>query len=179
MEFRGGSDHKLLRVTRFTKSMKNSARYVRKRSFKNFNQAQFCEAVKKISWFDLCMCQDPSQAAELLTSKLTVILDQMAPIKTFQIRSKYAPWMSLNTKQLLKERNLAQENAAQTQHPEDWLAYKNLRNTETTKMRQEKKLWEEHKLNDPSTLWSSVKSWLSWGNSGPPSKLLKTGMDHE
>ena len=52
MEFRG-SDHKLLRVTRFTKSMKNSARYVKKRSFKNFNEARFCEAVSNISWCDL------------------------------------------------------------------------------------------------------------------------------
>ena len=112
VEFRGGSDHKLLRVTRFTKSMKNSARYVRKRSFKNFNQTEFCEAVKKISWFDLYTCEDPSQAAALLTSKLTDILDQMAPIKTFQVRTKYAPWMSQNTKELLKERNLAQETAA-------------------------------------------------------------------
>ena len=46
-------------------------------------------------------------------------------------------------------------------------------------MRNEKKLWEEEKLNDtkhdPSTLWSSVKSWLSWGNSGPPSKLFQDG----
>ena len=53
MEFREGSDHKLLRVTRFSKSMKNSSRYVRKRSFKHFNQEQFCDAVKKISWYDL------------------------------------------------------------------------------------------------------------------------------
>ena len=57
---------------------------------------------------------------------------------------------------------------------------KNVRNTATTKMRQEEKLWEENKLNDtkhdPSTLWSSVKSWLSWGNSGPPSKLSQDGM---
>ena len=53
MEFGGGSDHKLLRVTRFSKSMKNSHRYVRKRSFKNFNQEQLCDAVKKLSWYDL------------------------------------------------------------------------------------------------------------------------------
>ena len=46
-------------------------------------------------------------------------------------------------------------------------------------MRQEKKIWEEHKLNDtqhdPATLWSNVKSWLSWGNAGPPSKLFLNG----
>ena len=53
------------------------------------------------------MCKDPCQAAELLTQKLTAILDEMAPIKTFQIRVKYAPWMSASTKDLLKVRNNA------------------------------------------------------------------------
>ena len=85
------------------------------------------------------MCQDPSQAASLLTKKLSDILDLMAPIKTFQIRAKYAPWMSISTKQLLNTRNIAQETAAKSKLPEDWLAYKNLRNTATTELRQEKK----------------------------------------
>ena len=40
-EFSGGSDHKLIKVTRFAKSMKKSVRYVRKRTFKNFNEAEF------------------------------------------------------------------------------------------------------------------------------------------
>ena len=40
------------------------------------------------------MCEDPSKAADILTSKLTAILDQMAPIKTIQVRANYAPWLS-------------------------------------------------------------------------------------
>ena len=59
-------------------------------------------------------------------------------------------------------------------------AYKNLRNTATAKMRMEKKIWEEKKLNDrehnASTLWSNLKSWFSWGNSGPPTKLFQEGI---
>ena len=60
-------------------------------------------------------------------------------------------------------------------------------------MRKEKKLWEQHKLddsqNDPGTLWKNVKSWLSCGNSDPPTKKISSwshdnkpsqaGMDHE
>ena len=47
-------------------------------------------------------------------------------------------------------------------------------------MRQKKKFWKEHKLNDsqhdPATLWINVKSWISWGNAGPPSKLFQDGV---
>ena len=103
----------------------------------------------------------------------------MAPLKTIQVKTKYVPWISENTKKLIKDRNSAQANAAQTQDLDDWRLYKSLRNTATSKMRQEKKAWEKMKLDstkhNPSTLWKSVKTWLNWNNSGPPSQLFHQG----
>ena len=104
-EFQGGSDHKLLKITRYSKSLRKNVRYVRKRTFKNFKDEDFCHAVDQLSWWDIYSCQDANQAASLLTSKLTTILDAMAPIRTIQVRSNYAPWLSDKTKHLLKERN--------------------------------------------------------------------------
>ena len=86
-EFMGGSDHRLLKIVRFSKSLKRSARYVRKRCFKKLIPEEFINAVRKLAWFDLYMCQDVNQASQMLTSKLGKILDSMAPIKTIQIRS--------------------------------------------------------------------------------------------
>ena len=77
-EFSGGSDHKLLKFTRFSKSMSRSVKYVRKRMFKNFNASKFIAAVREISWLDLYLCEDPSKAVEMLTRKLGEILDAMA-----------------------------------------------------------------------------------------------------
>ena len=67
-EFTGGSDHKLIKVTRFSKSLKRTARYVHKRCYKEFSEAAFCSAIKQISWWDLYICDDASQAACILTS---------------------------------------------------------------------------------------------------------------
>ena len=178
-EFSGGSDHKLLRVTRFAKSLKSTTRYVRKRSFKNFDEAKFIEELKQLSWYDLYMTEDPNLAAEILTNSLNKILDELAPIKTIQVRTKYAAWLTDSTKELLKQRDDAQAKAALTRDQDDWRLFKNIRNTATAKMRAEKRAWEQHKLDNaqqsPSTLWSNVKSWLSWGNSGPPTKLFTDG----
>ena len=175
LEFSGGSDHKLLKFTRFAKSVTRSVKYVRKRSFKNFNSEEFMRAVRLLSWFDLYMCQDPTQATELLTRKLTDLLDTMAPVRTIQVRSKYAAWLSDHTKAMLKLRD-----AARTKNQDDWREYKNLRNSATARMRAEKKSWEKQKLDkaqhSSSTLWQNVKSWLNWGNSGPPSKLFNNGI---
>ena len=175
-EYSGGSDHKLLRITRFAKSMNRSVKYVRKRTFKNFKPEEFIEAVKNTSWLDLYLCEDASKAAEILTTKLTFILDLMAPIKTIQVRSKYAAWLSGETKTMLRERNSAQAKAAETRDPDDWRRYKNLRNSVTARVRGEKKAWEKQKLDyaqhNASTLWQNVKSWLCWGNSGPPANFF-------
>ena len=179
LEFSGGSDHKLLKFTRFSKSMSRGSKYVRKRTFKNFNTEKFLTAVKELSWLDLYLCENPSKAVELLTKKLGEILDAMAPIRTIQVRTKYAAWLTDQTKALLKDRDKAQFTATQTGDPDDWRYYKNLRNSATSRMRLEKKNWEKSKLDSThhssSALWKNIKSWLSWGDSGPPSKLFHNG----
>ena len=156
-EFAGGSDHKLVKVTRYAKSLKRNVRYVKKRSFKNFRREDFQAAVRQLSWWDVYNCQDPNEAAKLLTDKLSVILDTLAPVKTIQVRNKYAPWLSQNTKELMKERNAAQETASKTRDLDDWRKYKSLRNQATSKMKQERMTWEKMKLdgskNNPNSLW--------------------------
>ena len=104
----------------------------------------------------------------------------MAPVRTIQRRSKNAAWLSDQTKAMLKLRDAAQATAARTKNQDDWREYKNLRNSATARMRAEKKSWEKQKLDkaqhSSSTLWQNVKSWLNWGNSGPPSKLFNNGI---
>ena len=178
-EFIGGSDHKLIKITRFAKSVQRSVRYVRKRVFKNFDDDKFKQAIQQLSWWDLYCSESPDEAAEILTRKITSVLDHMAPIRTIQVRRRYAPWLSDKTKELIKERNVAHDIACRTKHQDDYRHYKNLRNQTTTSLRQDKKAWERQKLdsnkNDPSSLWKNVKTRLNWNNSGPPTRLFENG----
>ena len=79
----------------------------------------------------------------------------------------------------MKERDEALQTSRMTKDPNDRLLYKNLRNTVTNLIRKEKKVWEQRKLdhsrNDPESIWKNVKTWLGWGNNGPPTKLLENG----
>ena len=61
MEFSGGSDHKLLKITRYSKARIRCVRYVKKRSYKNFIPDKFVESVRQLSWFELYQCEDPTQ----------------------------------------------------------------------------------------------------------------------
>ena len=177
--FRGGSDHKLIFGIRYTKSAVSKPRIIRKRSFKNFEALKFVEAVQNTSWWDVYASEDVEAAVTIVSRKLTAILDVMAPIKNVQVRTKYAPWMSENTKNKIKERDLAQKKAAQSKSGDDWVKFKTLRNAVNSRLKSEKKQWQEDKLNDfgtdTSTVWKNVKNWLGWSKGGPPTKLMENG----
>ena len=158
----GGSDDKLLFVTRFSKSNQRNVRYIKKRTFKNVDPNKFKEEVKKLDLWDIYSCECVNTAVGLLSSKLTSILDRLAPVKKIQIRSQYVPWLTYE--KLMQDRDDAQKHASNTQSGEDWQAYKHLQNTVNNILKSERKNWLTHqfddKSNDSSKLWRSIKSWL-------------------
>ena len=118
-------------------------------------------------------------ATELLTEELNKILDEVAPVKVFQVRSNYAPWLSSATKTLMKERDQVYKLASESNLNNDWKKYKSLRNRVNTVVRSEKKIWQAKKLqdcsHDTSKTWKHVKSWLGWNSGGPPTQLMENG----
>ena len=63
-----------------------------------------------------------------LSYEITSILDKLAPIKVFQSRQNYAPWLSLSTKNWMKLRDEALDKSNMTRNVEDYAKYKKLRN---------------------------------------------------
>ena len=177
----GSSDHRLILAIRYTKNLKQAPRYCQKRSYKNFKENLFMEEVAKISWWEVYSCQNVDAAVEIFTKKLTDILDKMAPVKKFQIRTRYAPWVSEDTKDRIKERDKAQQAATRSGTKEDWELYKQLRNTVTSQLKKEKIEWQKVKLDDSENgnnsgkLWKNIVGWLGWTSAGSPTKLLSQG----
>ena len=125
------------------------------------------------------MSDDVEAAVGIVTQKLTEILDEMAPIKSIQNRSRYAPWVSDDTKNKMIARNEAQKKASETKLQSDWEEYKKQRNQVNLILKTEKKSWQEDKIasfgSDSSSVWKNIKNWLGWSKGGPPSKLLDNG----
>ena len=174
-----GSDHKVIMGTRFAKLVRSTTRYVTKRSFKNFEEAVFLDRIRNTSWWDVYQAEDVNDAVHLLTSKITSILDEMAPVKTFQTSSRYCPWLSEGTKALIKERNQAQKRVSENKTAENLSSYKTARNKVTSSLRYDKNKWQKKKLQssnqDPGKLWKNILGWLNWTSSGSPSRLYHAG----
>ena len=65
--FTGMSDHKLIKIQRFSKSLKNNPRYVRKRCFKDFDKEEFKLRVSQMPE----LCQPGSRATDGWTDERT------------------------------------------------------------------------------------------------------------
>ena len=120
-------------------------------------------------------------AVDIFTNKLTVILDRMAPVKKFQIRTKYAAWVRDTTKLKMKSRDTAQQTATISGLNEDWEEFKQIRNMVTAQLRKDKLDWQQGKLDsceqtsDTGKLWKNILGWLTWSSSSSPTKLLSQG----
>ena len=62
------SDHKLLKVTRFSKSFKQNPGFIRRIMMKHFNDRKFREKLQNSMIEDILTCTDVNTAAELVVS---------------------------------------------------------------------------------------------------------------
>ena len=81
--------------------------------------------------YEIYICQDAEKAAELLTVKLNTILDEMAPVRKIQIRSKYAAWVTAECREDMDKRDAAQKKAIVSGLNGDWENYRKIRNKVT------------------------------------------------
>ena len=102
----GESDHLGVVVTKYVKIPKIKPRTVTKRSYKDFSVETFLTEVlnSKIDE-NVTACESLEEAAEVFEEMFKKILDRNAPIKTFQMRKNYSPYVSDKTKLLIMDRN--------------------------------------------------------------------------
>ena len=102
----GDSDHLGVAITKYTRAEALKPRTVTKRSYKNFNIENFLTDVLNSNLnSDVTACEDLEEAAEVFETSFRTILDRHAPIKTFQMRKHYSPFISERTKLLMMERS--------------------------------------------------------------------------
>ena len=107
--------------------------------YKNFNPWDFIEAVQQITWLDVYLCNNVDDAVNLMSDKIRFILDAMAPLKTIQVRTNYNPWISDDTKDMIKQRNILHKRAVDSGNIQDWTDYKIIWNRVVSRQKYEVK----------------------------------------
>ena len=108
----GDSDHLGIAVTKFSRAEPIKPKTVMKRSYKKFEIEKFLtDILNSTIDNDVTAIDNIEEAAEVFELSFKRILDKHAPIKTFQMRKHYSPYVSDRTKTLMMERKALQEQA--------------------------------------------------------------------
>ena len=86
-----------------------------KRSYKDFKVEDFLTEVLESQINDAVTdCEELDEAAEMFEGMFKTILDKHAPVKVFQMRKNYTPYLREETKLLMEEQKVLKEEMTRT-----------------------------------------------------------------
>ena len=133
----GDSDHDLIGYVRYSKNPPEPARTICKRSYKAFKECDFIEDVRNTDWTEVYACSEVDLATECFSRKFRYLLNLHAPWVRAQLHKNFAPWLTAETKKLMKQRDLLKEEAKRIARESSvvgpdqvaaWAEYKKYRN---------------------------------------------------
>ena len=135
----GSSDHLAVITTKLSREVHSKPPMVKKRSYKYFSKNDFLLEIRNTNFDEILNLSDSNEAANMFSCIFRQILDNHAPIKVFQSRKNYAPWLSDETKDEINRRNKLKIESIYSNDPNVLRTYKQLRNHIKAKLKKEKK----------------------------------------
>ena len=165
----GISDHSLVFAIRKISVIDKQENILEIRNMKNFNEEKFIEDLLKQPWEHIYFsAEDPNAMWEIWKKIFLDVLDKHAPLQHKKIRSKKAPWITNDIKNLMNTRDRFKRKAILTNNENDWLNFRTTRNKVNIKLRNAKKDYYSSKIagqkSNPKKAWKSINNLLGRQN---------------
>ena len=180
----GDSDHDLVSYTRYSKNPPVPARIICKRSYKNFDSTAFLNDIGSIDWSEVYASDNVDEATECLTRKFRYVLNVHAPWVRIQQRKSFCPWITAETKQLIKQRDAWKQRAKDLAISSEfvcqaqalaWEQFKLYRNRINNRKKSEENRYKSEKIlevaDSPDLVWKNAKNFMGWKSQGTPTQL--------
>ena len=175
----GDSDHKVCEYTLRTTVKPTHPRYVLSRNYKEVNWDKLKSDISSNPKLKLTNdMQDPNQVCNTIQEVVTYYLDQQAPVRKIQITKKIPVFTTSDTREVMNDRDNALKIAIQTDHPDDWRLFRNLKNRTNRKLSADKKKYINDKLSDENNehdRWNNTKEILGWKSRAQPALIMDRG----
>ena len=177
----GTSDHMGVVITKYTKVARSKPNTVMKRSYKDFKVENFLTDILE-SDIDksVTACKDLDHAAKMFEEKFKFILDRHAPIKIFQMRRNYSPYLKEETKLLIEERSILKEEMTRLGDPDLAKEVKRLSKEIAKAIEKDEKDYFETGLDDKvdiSTAWRTANELLGNRKNLAPTAIKEVAKD--
>ena len=174
----GDSDHLAVIVNKYSKEIQNRPKAVLKRSYKSFDIQSFLLDIQATNIDEaVTVCDDLEEAADVFEQMFSRVLDRHAPRKIFQTRKNYVPFLSDETKNLMKERDALKEEATQYGDEDLWKEYKKLRNQVKRQLTKDKTNYYKNKFYDNKMTvkqaWKLAYDLLGKSENKSPNKICR------
>ena len=172
----GNSDHLAVTTTKLARNVAVRPAVIKKRSYKYFVRDDFLREVKYTDFSEVLNEEDVDRAAKLFSKVVGSVLDNHAPVKVFQTRKNYAPWLSDAMKEDIKERNKVKLESTTSDNPEVLKKYKTLRNSIKARLSAEKMNYYSGKFKDKDItikeVWSTAYEILDQDKDLSPKQIF-------
>nr|CAI5845041.1 unnamed protein product [Callosobruchus analis] len=149
------TDHQLVCVKLKTTIPKVAERYKIFRDFSSFNLEMFDRDMRMLNWQQTFYYQDIDAKVNILSNHILNLFDKHAPYKRVKVTKPKSPWLTQDLREAIKRRDKALIKFKRSRDPDDWEAYRLLRNQATAKVRMEKCSY----LNSVSQERHNKKTW--------------------
>ena len=134
------------------------------RSFKNFNEKDFCDDLRRANWNEVTGAENIDSACENFIKIVNTTTDRHAPKVTHRVSNQTPGWITDNLRTAIRERDFLKKKAAQSQNPDDWDRFTTKRNSVNRLKNELKSNYFNNKLNEykncSKKLWQTLKNLL-------------------
>lgn len=107
----GFTDHDLTVLSIKTKSPRGPPKIVHKRSYKHFSRENFINDLKFAPFWMVGSVDDPNEALDIFMNLFKEIVDIHAPLRKYTVKTKPAPWLTDDLRDLMEMRDMAKLEA--------------------------------------------------------------------
>ena len=129
---------------------------------KHFSEQGFLHDLFHFDWGKIELIADVDVAWKCFYDGFSYFINKHAPLRRYRVKGRNNGWFTPDLSELLHQRNLAWAKDRKTDNNSDWLAFRQLRNVCTMKIRSAKANYflsqTTQNLNNPSKFWKTIKS---------------------
>ena len=118
---------------------------------------------------------DPNEALDIFMKLFKDIADTHAPLRKYTVKTKPAPWLTDNIRDLMQMRDMAKSEAKISGYPSDWAVYRKLRNYVVKVNRESKREYFQNAINDSKkdakSMWKTINNLLGRSCYSSPSSV--------
>ena len=120
------TDHDCITCVRKLNNTKTPQREIYSRNYKSYDPYSFINELRSYDWEPLYQCTNVNNAWRFFKNILLTSINHHGPLVKKRVKGKYCPWLSVEIKTTMNNRDKILRKARKSRKGADWLIYKHL-----------------------------------------------------